>query len=411
MSKRILYALPMPRGEEVVAQSPSAAREDAPPGAGVPHCFEKELIREGAWVHPTKKFTFRVTPGRMRGWLKTFARMKAGGLKVPLPFGHSYDPRDNAGFLEDLRLEGNRLIGVLAVARPEDAERVGTTIRDVSVCVNPNFVDAHGNRFGEAIEHVALTNYPMVEGQPNFAPVERIAAGEDGDAEVWTFAIERLKDAKPATAEGDGEPKPGPLGAGESADETAASPPPTEEPSTPDRLAASAEAGEETEPKPGPLGAGEVGEEPPSPPTALEPAEVAELAALRLELARERSDRIAAEVVSHVTAGRIPPAAAEAARALLTCERGTRFDLDRQSEVALDIAASCRYLLSLLPAGAAVDLADRTRRLRPMPNPGNTHLAAGRATAAAARRMLESRGYTVTLSDDGANILEANKET
>jgi len=383
MSKRILYALPMPRGEahdRAGSQPPGDRRTDgngAAPGE-TPARFEKELIREGTWLHPTKKFTFRVTPRRMQGWLKAFARMKAGGLKVPLPFGHSYDPRDNAGFLEDLRLEGNRLVGLLAVPRAEDAERVGSTVRDVSVCVNPDFVDAHGNRFGEVIEHVALTNYPMVEGQPNFAPVERIAAGDD-DAEVWTFAVESLRDAKP-------ESQPGPEPTAESGPGSTPKPGPG---STP-------KPGPGSTPKPGPLGAGE-------------PDAAAELTALRLELAHDRSARTAAEVAAHVAAGRIPPAAAEAALTLLSCEHGTRYDLDRRSEVGLEIAATFRYLLSLLPAGAAVDLGDRTARLRPMPNPGNVHLAAGRAAAAAARRMLESRGYTVTLSDDGTTILEATK--
>jgi len=398
MSKRILYALPMPRGEDEGASAHDGA--DGLVGRQMPaddraaHRFEKELIREGTWVHPTKQFTFRVTPKRMQVWLKAFARMKAAGLKVPLPFGHSCDPRDNAGFLEDLRVEGNRLIGVLAVARAEDAERIGATIRDVSVCVNPNFVDAHGNRLGEVIEHVALTNYPMVEGQPNFAPVERIAAGDD-DAEVWTFAIERVKEPKepaPDASEMQGPPtaagtaRPDKTGRGtRDADAT----PPAAGTARPDKTGRGTRDADATPPAAG---------------------EAPDAAALRIELARERETRIAAEVASHVSAGRIPPAAAEAVHTLLTCQGARRFDLDTRSEVGLDIAATFRYLLSLLPPGAAVDVADRTRGLRPMPNPGNGRVAAGRATAAAARRMLESRGYAVTLSDDGTTILEANRE-
>ena len=202
MNRRILYALPMPQGEEdqrergevrAEADSRSGSNAADPAGTAPARRFEKELIRVGTWVHPTKGFTLEVTPRRMRDWLEAFRRMQAAGLKVPLPFGHSYDPRDNAGFLEDLRLEGNRLVGVLAVVRPEDARRIGTTIRDVSICINPDFVDARGNRYGEVIEHVALTNYPIVEGQADFRPVERIAAGADEEAEVWTFTARRLE--------------------------------------------------------------------------------------------------------------------------------------------------------------------------------------------------------------------------
>jgi hypothetical protein len=116
MSKRILYALPM-RSEEAPAQ---VGGQEGPPR------FEKELIREGRWVHPTKKFTFRVTRERMRAWVAAFRRMREAGLQVPVPFGHSCDPRDNAGFLDDVRLEGNRLIGLLAVP-PIFAKLAGKT--------------------------------------------------------------------------------------------------------------------------------------------------------------------------------------------------------------------------------------------------------------------------------------------
>jgi hypothetical protein len=327
MAKRIVYALP-------AWDSPPAEAT----GEGAERRFEKELIREGTWVHPTKKFTFRVTGERLRGWAAAFRRMRAAGLKVPLPFGHSYDPRDNAGFLDDLRVEGNRLVGVLAIPRAEDAERLGTTIRDVSVSVNPDFVDARGNRLGEVIEHVALTTAPLVEGQSNFAPVERVAAEGGDETEVWTFAA------------------------------------------TPDDTAEDAETAES---------AGDV-------------------EALRVKLARERSARIEAEVTGHVQAGRLPPAARGLAAALLAYDGAARLDLDAHGGAPLDVAATTRQLLSLLPTGG-VDLADRTRRLRALPNPGAGAVVGGRAAAQAAKRMLESRGYTVTLSDDGAAVLEAQK--
>jgi hypothetical protein len=132
------------------------------------------------------------------------------------------------------------------------------------------------------------------------------------------------------------------------------------------------------------------------------------VASLRLELARERDARIEAEVARHVAAGRIPPAAADAARLLLS--RGSDASDPSDPSERSSLADAVRQLFERLPAGAGVDLADRTRRLRPLPNPGNSALATGRAAAAAAKRMLESRGYAVTLSDDGATVLEAEKE-
>ena len=142
---------------------------DGPVKAGL---FEKELLRVGRWVHPAKKFILEVTRERLARWVRNFRRMLEKGISVPVPYGHSYDARDNAGFVRDMRVEGDRLVGVLEIPREEDAARLGAVATDVSVSVNPDFADGQGERYGEVIEHVAITNYPVVAGQANFVALD-----------------------------------------------------------------------------------------------------------------------------------------------------------------------------------------------------------------------------------------------
>jgi len=170
MAEKVIYELP--KQEEDPMRSLDLSR------------FEKELLREGQWVHPQRKFRLKVTPERMANWIRKFQEMLSSGIKVPVPYGHSYDPKDNAGWLEDLKLAGKSLIGVLNIPRQEDAQRFGTTIKDVSVSINPDFIDGTGKRWGEVIEHIAATLHPVVTGQKNF-----VALGEDGqEIEILRFS-------------------------------------------------------------------------------------------------------------------------------------------------------------------------------------------------------------------------------
>ena len=185
MAERVIYELPII--EEGQMRSLGLSR------------FEKELLRQGEWLHPQKKFRLKVSRERMANWIRKFKEMLSSGIKVPVPYGHSYDPKDNAGWLEDLKLVGESLIGVLNIPRKEDAERFGTTIKDVSVSINPDFVDGTGRLWGEVIEHVAATLHPVVTGQSNF-----IALGRDGEEiEILRFspAPEPQSKASPAISD------------------------------------------------------------------------------------------------------------------------------------------------------------------------------------------------------------------
>jgi len=142
--------------------------------------FWKQLIREGEWTNAGAGFTLPVDRKRLERWAEQFAAMQDAGIRVPVPWGHSYDPRDNAGFVEELELRdgdpaGAGLWGLLNIPNDEDAARLGKTVSAVSVSINPSFVDGSGRDWGEVIEHVALTNYPVVIDQGEF-----IHAAADG---------------------------------------------------------------------------------------------------------------------------------------------------------------------------------------------------------------------------------------
>jgi hypothetical protein len=166
--------------------------------------FKKELITTGTWERPGAALVMDVTQERMDEWVRKFYEMKTAGIKVPFPYDHSYDPRENAGFVTELKREGESLYAVIEVPREEDAKLMGTVIQDVSISVNPNFVDGTGRKWGEVIEHVAATNYPVVSGQGNFVEMARrkeqkgsgVEEGSDGD-EVEVIALRKNVEREP----------------------------------------------------------------------------------------------------------------------------------------------------------------------------------------------------------------------
>ena len=163
--------------------------------------FWKELIREGEWTNLDAGFTLKVDRERLELWVRNFNDMAEAGIRVPVPWGHSYDPRDNAGFVDELELREDALWGLLSIPNPEDAAKLGSTVWSVSVSINTNFVDGSGREWGEVIEHVALTNYPVVTDQADFVQ----AAARNGD-ERRAIMLERTEEH----ADGPPDPQPGP---------------------------------------------------------------------------------------------------------------------------------------------------------------------------------------------------------
>ena len=152
---------------------------------GVPsRVLVKDIIIAGDWVHPSTGQDVEVSAERLERWASTFAAMSANGVKVYVPLGHTSDPGRNVGWVEDMWVEGNKLMarmriigedGILAAAR-----------NHVSIMAVPELKDGKGNVYKDAIVHVALTPEPVISGQEDFiaasrgtgnVPVLRLACG------------------------------------------------------------------------------------------------------------------------------------------------------------------------------------------------------------------------------------------
>ena len=135
--------------------------------------WKKDVIRVGTYKHPKGKWTLKVTPDRMDKWVANFKAMKEAGIRVPAPLDHSKKSIDNWGWVDDVWREGDVLKATFDIVHPDETEaaKIGTTIREVSVSINPFYVDGTGKAWGEAIEHIAPCTLPIVPGQGEFEPI------------------------------------------------------------------------------------------------------------------------------------------------------------------------------------------------------------------------------------------------
>jgi phage gp46-like protein len=327
--------------------------------------FWKELIRVGRWVNTQAGFALEVDGERLAAWKGRFGAMLDAGIRVPVPWGHSYDPRDNAGFVEQLELRDDALWGLLCIPDPQDAEKVGHTVAGVSVSINPNFVDGTGREWGEVIEHVALTNYPVVTDQANF-----IQAAVDGGSRR-AIALELTTDAESVGLvelarqigiEGDLDESGAAAAIRQRFDELTA-----------ELEALRAELVELRAPEDD----GNVGE---ADDADTPDARSQELQARLCRLERERADK---EIDEAMRQGKFTRPAAEALRQLAMAGVAARYELDAARP---DIARLALEIIMNTPPGAAVDLAERAR-LHAIPNPSGS----GMTDAKAAQLAKENR--------------------
>jgi hypothetical protein len=136
--------------------------------------FLKDLIPAGSFVHPATGEVINATPERLDKWARNFARMQQAGVKVPVPVTHTKNPEANRGWVEEVFVSDGKLFGALDLIG-DDAIALASRV-EVSIGVHPNFKDAQGTEYGEALDHVALVTDPVIPGQGPFLP---IAASRD----------------------------------------------------------------------------------------------------------------------------------------------------------------------------------------------------------------------------------------
>lgn len=171
--------------------------------------FKKVILSPGVYHAP--QGTLHATPGRVRGWAKTFARMNQNGIRVPICWGHQpgaipgegkgkadrqYElSRYNAGYIRNLSvsddgdLEGELDIpgadvdedgNLITWAEMPDGRKVRCAIKEVSAAIR-DWQDGSGRKWPDAITHVALVPLPVVAGQTGFETTLGTDAGVPGE--------------------------------------------------------------------------------------------------------------------------------------------------------------------------------------------------------------------------------------
>lgn len=165
--------------------------------------FWKQLIPEGVFKHPVTKQTVQASRKRLERWRDNTMKYMADGAKVHFPDGHTNKARDNMGGWERFEVldpaqirelgampardDYAELWGVVDVPRQEDADKISTTIKDVSIYAVPDLTisspDGKITHYGEGFQHVCATPVPVVPSQSNFVPADglKIAASADGE--------------------------------------------------------------------------------------------------------------------------------------------------------------------------------------------------------------------------------------
>lgn len=157
----------MSHDETFLAERPDGQR---------PRSYWKELVRVGNWIHPVTGQKVDIEEEHLSYWLSQFREMIDSGLKVPINEDHSPRAKDSHGFCVDVRIrevqgeDGSPVPALFGLMELEDewADKVDQGgIQDVSAGIKDR-KDGHGKTWKSILDHIALTVYPVLEGQSGF---------------------------------------------------------------------------------------------------------------------------------------------------------------------------------------------------------------------------------------------------
>jgi hypothetical protein len=139
--------------------------------------FRKEIMRVGEYVKGDDRFG--VTRDTLRHWAAQFARMKANGVKVPMPATHEAegDPDLNRGWVTDMYVEGDSLLINCDLIGKDGIDCAKKA--DVSIKSPAKAPDGHGNEYVRPITHVAMCTDPVVPGLDAFIPIAASLAAKE----------------------------------------------------------------------------------------------------------------------------------------------------------------------------------------------------------------------------------------
>lgn len=160
--------------------------------------MRKDFIRAGTWCLPDGS-KLPVTDARIKKWEDTFKLFRERGITVPLTVDHMEIRDPETGKMMEKRLtpamaEAKRgdVVGLFADgnlgmfdAKPADADAQKLMERcpEVSLELDYDFYDGHGNFYEEGITAITLTPKPVIPGQQGWKRVaasRTIVEGADG---------------------------------------------------------------------------------------------------------------------------------------------------------------------------------------------------------------------------------------
>jgi len=154
--------------------TPIGPLESAPAdnGQSIPQRrFKKEVVRVGRYAKMSAGEDFQITRAHLDNWITQFGRMKANGVRVPIPDQHANhgSATRNMGWVDSLWIEGDTLWMACTIIGEDAVNAVARS--DVSLQSPPRLVDGKGNVYMQPIEHVALCTNPVVPGLGDFIPL------------------------------------------------------------------------------------------------------------------------------------------------------------------------------------------------------------------------------------------------
>lgn len=133
--------------------------------------FRKDVIRVGEFHHPKHSEPIVFTKDRLQSIADATNDLIRQGVKIPATLRHNRDPLANVGFWDALAVnEQGEMVGTLRVEDEAVLPKIGKTLTDVSVGIATDVKAPDGSVKPEALDHIAITLFPVVAGGKNFEP-------------------------------------------------------------------------------------------------------------------------------------------------------------------------------------------------------------------------------------------------
>lgn len=151
--------------------------------------FRKDIITVGEFIKGEDEYS--ITLDVLEHWATTFAKMKANGVKIPIPNTHdvSGDPDKNRGWVVDMFVEEESLVMICDLIG-DDAIKAASRC-DVSIYSPKEFVDGKGVKYVQPIEHVALVTDPVIPGLGEFITIAA-SRKQENETMKWDKIAEAL---------------------------------------------------------------------------------------------------------------------------------------------------------------------------------------------------------------------------